>query len=102
MIGLVPLYTYGTCASVVIKIKDKEHVTTGSGENTSGKYLIYAEGETFGNEDSFLHWKFNSSDVRGQLEPGGKYKATVYGWRVPFFSWYRNIVEVEETFANSR
>ena len=99
LISIIPLYTYGTGASVAIKVKDKDHVVAGSGDNMSGKYLVYAEGETFENEDSFMHWKFNSSDVQGQLDRGARYRVKVYGWRIPFFSWYRNIVEIEETLS---
>ena len=31
-----------------------------------------------------------------ELEKGKTYKMRVYGWRIPFMSWYRNIIEIEE------
>lgn len=43
-----------------------------------------------------LRGKFNSSDIYGTLKEGKKYKIIVVGYRVPFFSWYENILEVEE------
>jgi hypothetical protein len=53
------------------------------------------EGEVFENSDTFFYQKWNSSDIYGKLTVGNKYKATVYGWRIPFLSNYRNIIEIE-------
>jgi hypothetical protein len=39
--------------------------------------------------------KFNSSDIYNQLEKGKKYRIKVYGFRIPFLSWYKNIIEVK-------
>ena len=63
----------------------------------SSYYLIYSEeGEVFKNVDGLFHGKFNSSDIYGQLKVGHKYHAKVYGWRMPFWSAYRNIITVKE------
>lgn len=48
------------------------------------------------NTDSLLRMKFNSADVYGQLQNGKTYTCDTYGWRVPFFSIYPNIVKCEE------
>ena len=84
-----PFYVYGTADTVSITITGKER---GNGRDSS--YLVYAEDETFECTDSLLRLKFNSSDVYGSLEVGKTYIASVYGWRVPMLSWYRNIVSV--------
>ena len=80
---------------VEIIIKDKQSITTGSGDRLENKFLIFTKGEVFENSDSFLYFKFNSSDYQNDLEVGKTYKTKVVGWRVPFFSMYRNIVEYE-------
>jgi hypothetical protein len=66
-------------------------------DSSGGKYLIFTDNEVLENTDSLWYWKWNSSDFYNKIEAGKTYKFTVYGWRVPFMSWYRNIVEVEQT-----
>ncbi len=77
---------------ITIVVKHKERVIS---EETS-KYLVWSEDETFENRDSLIKGKFNSSDLYGKLEKDHTYKCKVYGWRVQFFSWYRNIIECKE------
>jgi len=85
------IITYSTAEKVMFTVKEKEPIAA-----KKGKYLIFTKQEVFENTDSFWKAKFNSSDVYGQLEPGKTYEAEVYGWRVPFLSWYRNIVWIKE------
>ena len=89
-----------------VTITDKDRITESSKDsdgnsNTSSKYLVFADDENgnsivFENTDCFIRWKFNSSNVQGQLKEGHTYKITVIGYRVPFLSWYQNIIKVEE------
>lgn len=76
-------------------IQDKERVVTGSGQDQQSKYLIFTDQETFENVDSWLALKFNSSDVYGSITEGSTCEFRVTGWRVPFLSWYRNILEAK-------
>lgn len=62
----------------------------------SSKYLIFCENEVFENTDSFVYLKFNSSDFMVMIKEGDVYRFTVTGIRLPFLSWYRNIVKVEK------
>jgi hypothetical protein len=89
VIGLLPLYQYGTVETVTTVVKSKEWVNS----KESSKYLVFTSGETFQNSDTIWHGKWSSSDLYGSLEEGTKYRLTVYGWRIPFFSVYRNIIE---------
>jgi hypothetical protein len=84
----VSLYSvYGTQRTVTFKVNHRER--TGG---DSGKYLIYTDEEgVFQDTDAIWYFKFDSSDVYNQLREGGEYECEVYGWRVPFFSWYPNI-----------
>ncbi len=53
------------------------------------------EKEIFENSDSLFQWKWNSSDFQQELEIGKTYTFKVYGYRVPFLSWFRNIYSFE-------
>lgn len=86
-------YAYGTDTYTTFTVNRMERVVT----QDSSKYLVFTDSEVFENTDSLLYWKFNSSDVYGQLEIGKTYKARVYGWRIKFLSNYRNIIEIKET-----
>lgn len=89
-----------------VTITGKDRITESSKDSdgnshTSSKYLVFADDENgnsivFENTDCFIRWKFNSSNVQGQLKEGHTYKITVIGYRVPFLSWYQNIIKVEE------
>ena len=87
-----PAAYYISSETVEITIKDKERITTGSGENISSKFIVYTENEVFENTDSWLFFKFNSADYQNKLEVGKTYEVKVAGWRIPFLSVYRNVV----------
>jgi len=90
-----------------------ERVTeqTGEGEDAriESKYLIFTETadgtqRVFENTDSvvecaFDRCKFNSSDVHAKAmaakEKGLEIDVTAYGFRVPLFSMYENVVSVK-------
>ena len=88
----LPILTRDT---VTFTVKDKERVTKGTGDSIKSYYLVYTDSEVFENTDCLVLFKFNSSDVQGQLDKGFTYEADVYGWRIPFFSMYRNIIKVK-------
>ena len=89
-----PIAYYSSIDEVVIVVKDKERITTGTGENIDSKFLVYADIEVFENVDSWMYFKFNSSDFQNELTVGKTYTVKVAGWRIPFFSTYRNIVKI--------
>lgn len=60
------------------------------------KYLIYTDSGTYEITDSLVYWRWDSSDLYGRIKVGETYEAKVYGWRIPIFSSYKNIVLVEE------
>lgn len=89
-----------------VTITDKDRITESSKDSdgnrkTSSKYLVFADDENgnslvFENVDCFIRLKFNSSNIQRQLKEGHTYKVTVIGYRVPFLSWYQNIIKVKE------
>lgn len=94
LVALPIYYVKGTEETVSVVIESKERISDRGGSES--KYLIFTNEETFENTDSLLNGKFNSSDIYGQLKEGGSYECKVYGWRIPFMSSYRNIVECKE------
>lgn len=80
----------GTKEDITITISEKQRISS----EKSSKYLIFTKNEVFENTDVLLLGKFNSSDLYGKFNAGETYKVQVIGWRVPFMSWYRNIVRI--------
>lgn len=89
-----------------VTVTSKDRITESSKDSdgnsyTTSKYLVFADDESgnslvFENTDCFIRFKFNSSNIQGQLKEGHTYKIVVIGYRVPFLSWYQNIIKVEE------
>lgn len=99
---LIAIISFGYHKAFVFN--DTEHIVTITDKernDKSDKYLIFAEyenGETvvFENTDKWLRFKFASSDIQAELKEGKKYKLTTIGYRMPIFSWYQNIIKMEE------
>ncbi|MBA4274501.1 MAG: hypothetical protein C0436_02485 [Alphaproteobacteria bacterium] len=87
-----------------VRIKDKQIST--ETDKDSGKvistYLIYTDHGVFRNDDAGWHLKYNSSDFYGDLDVGKRYRLKVYGWRIPLFSMYPNIVRMKELPTRAR
>lgn len=92
VIGMVYAFHSEPCTFTPTKI---ECVNT----KQTQKYLVFTENETFCVSDSWVYWRFNSSDVYGKMKVGVKYTATLQGYRWPFFSVYRNIINPVEVKA---
>lgn len=94
LIGAIVLWVGAYKASqrdVTFRVEDKERVCK-SGDGGC-EYLVFTDQGTFAIKDSFLIWRFDSSDVYGRIKDGQSYEAEVIGWRIPFLSMYPNIVE---------
>ena len=100
-----------TREEVTVRVNRLERVTTGSGNDVTSKYMVYAtvldsetlepvEKEVFENTDMVLPWKQNSSDVYNELEEGGVYRVEVIGWRVRVLSMYRNVLKITKKVAS--
>lgn len=51
--------------------------------------------EVLQNGDSLWWWKWNSADYQARLQPGQRFRFKVFGWRLPLFSSFRNIISAE-------
>ncbi len=85
------IVAYSTDEYVVFTLEDKERIV----KQSSSKYIIFTDKGTFQNTDTIFYWKWNSSDLYGNMKRGKTYKAHVYGFRFGLFSWYKNIISIE-------
>jgi hypothetical protein len=80
-----------THRTVIAKVT-KEWVQCTKDECTK---LIGTDHGVFEDQDSFLYWKWNSSDYYNGMTVGHEYEFSVVGWRIPLLSTYPNIVSCE-------
>lgn len=81
----------------VLTVTDKERVQS----RGSSEYLIFCKdesGEThvIRTADTLWRWKWNSSDIYGDIEIGKTYRFTLSGYRIQILSTYENVMAYEE------
>ena len=91
---IVPLFVRN---SYTVEVTGKERIYKSSENASSSYYLVFAKEpdgdvKVFKNSDELLLGKFDSSNIQAGMEIGGAYDVDVYGFRVPFLSWYENII----------
>lgn len=59
------------------------------------RYLVFTDKGVFENTDTIWHLKFDSSDMYNDLVVGKDYNVVAVGWRIPFLSMYKNIIEIK-------
>lgn len=72
-----------------------QQVTINKTERVEGSYLVYSDKGVFRNEDTWYYFKFDSSDLYNNLRSGETYSCKSYGFRVPLFSMYPNLVKCQ-------
>lgn len=88
-----PVFSYTTVDYIEgAVVTNKERISESDG---TSRYLVWTENETFKVEDSWLFLRFRSSDDYGRIANGSVCNLKVNGWRVGFFSAYRNILEAD-------
>lgn len=60
------------------------------GRDEDGNAVVYE------NTDCLIRGKFDSSTFYADMEVGKTYEVTLIGFRVPYFSWYENILSYKE------
>jgi len=78
-----------------ITVNKSERIVDNGGK--SSRYLIYTKQGVYQDTDTLLFGKFNSSDLYSQLQQNKTYSCLTVGWRVPFLSWYPNLIKCQET-----
>ncbi len=89
---LLVLYSYFVADTVQTKITDAQMT------KVDGWYMIATEYRPFVNYDARYRFKFNSGTIQNEaIRLRGKtVKIKKYGWRIPLFSEYENVVKIEE------
>jgi hypothetical protein len=89
---LTVLYSYFISDTVVTKVTDAQM------SKVDGKFMIATEYRPFVNEDAKYRFKFDSGNVQNEAIrlKGRTVKIAKYGWRIPMFSVYENVVAIEE------
>ncbi len=89
---LLVLYSYFVADTVVTRITDAQMT------KVDGRFMIATEYRPFVNNDARYRLKFNSGTVQNDAIKlrGRIVKIKKYGWRIPLFSMYENIVKIEE------
>lgn len=87
--------TQRTIDAVLVKEKQVSTESVKGTGKVESTYLIFTDHGVFRNDDAGWRLKYDSSDLYGQLDVGTKYRFTVYGWRIPIFSMYPNLVKAE-------
>jgi len=86
------LYSYFIADTVVTRITDAQMT------KVDGRFMIATEHRPFVNYDARYRLKFNSGTVQNDAIKLRDKKVTIkkYGWRLPLFSMYENVVKIEE------
>ncbi len=88
---LVP-YSYFVADTVQTRITDAQMT------KVDGRYMIATEYRPFVNYDAWYRFKFDSGTIQNDAVrlKGKMVTIKKYGWRVPLFSEYENVVKIEE------
>lgn len=97
--GLIYAGFYHASAETVEIVVDAKDIKY---HNNDAKYLVSSDsGEVFEITDTYTFMRFDSSDLYFNMQPGVTYSCKVAGWRVPYLSWYRNILTANEVHTNA-
>jgi hypothetical protein len=93
--------TLSTRNTYTVEITGKERIVTGSKDGTTSYYVVFTKTDSgeikvFSNKDELFLGKFDSSNIQAGLEIGNRYVVDVCGFRIPFLSWYENILKYKE------
>jgi len=92
-------YPYGTSFTKDVTVADFE-ATKGTSGN---KYLFFdGNGNTYQVGDCLMRGHFSSTDVFFTIKKlkDKRINVTGYGWRMPLFSMYPNIVRINKVYDN--
>jgi len=89
---LMALYSYFIADTVQTRITDAQMT------KVDGRFMIATEYRPFMNEDVWYRFKFDSGTVQNDaIRLRGKMvKIKKYGWRIPMFSRYENVLMITE------
>ena len=92
VIILLAFYSYFIPDTVRTKITDAQMA------KVDGRFMIATEYRPFVNYDAKYRFKFNSGTIQNEAIKLKGREVTIrkYGWRIPLFSRYENVVSIKE------
>lgn len=86
------LYSYFIPDTVRTRITDAQMT------KVDGNFMVATEDRPFVNHDAKYRLKFDSGNLQNEAIrlKGREVAIRKYGWRIPFFSMYENIVAIKE------
>jgi hypothetical protein len=92
VIILLVFYSYFIPDTVRTRITDAQMA------KVDGRFMIATEYQPFVNYDAKYRFKFNSGTIQNEAVRliGKEVKIRKYGWRIPLFSMYENVVSIKE------
>jgi hypothetical protein len=92
VIALTFFYSFFVADTVQTRITDAQMT------KVDGRYMIATEYRPFVNEDVWYRAKFDSGSVQNDAIrlKGKPVIIKKYGWRMPIFSMYENVVSIKE------
>jgi len=94
--GIVTYFYYQEENELTITVKEKWIKRS---DDSGDRYMVSdTNGNVYEITDLFFAWRWNSSDLYAYIDEGETYHIRTYGWRVPLFSWYPNIVEAHKVY----
>lgn len=89
---MLALYSYFVADTVITKITDAQMT------KVDGRFMIATDYRPFVNYDAKYRFKFDSGNIQNQAIKlrDRKVKVKKYGWRIPLFSLYENVVKIQE------
>jgi len=89
---LVTLWSYFVPDTIMTRITDAQMT------KVDGRFMIATEDRPLVNEDAKYRLKFDSGTIQNEaIRLRGKtVRIRKYGWRLPMFSMYENVVKIEE------
>ncbi len=102
LVGTCSVAPHFTRENYQVRVIGTERVVTGSGDSVDSKYVVFTtdyqtgEERAFENTDSLIEGKLDSSTLQVKIKAAEKesypLELKTYGWRIPFFSMYKNII----------
>ena len=86
------LYSYFIADSIRTRVTDAQFT------KVAGNFMIATEYRPFVNHDAKYRFKFDSGTIQNDAIrlKGREVMIRKYGWRIPLFSMYENVVSIKE------
>lgn len=93
---LVPLFAgYHQTKQQDCTINGKDRTSSMTSNGASNVRIYTDDCGVFTIQDSLVHTRWNSADLYGQIKVGQRYHVAYYGWRIPFFSAFPNLLSAD-------